>query len=109
MLNLDDIVDGEPAPGIPRQRPPWFSSDGQYEEFLKMTARDLGPRCITATSVAVEHLDESRRKELLSGCSLIPTLEFVCRTFARFDNAALFSRIGAFEKQFEVARARIRH
>jgi hypothetical protein len=68
--------------------------------FLKTTARDLGPQCITATSIDVEHLDESRRKELLSGCSLQPTLELVCGTFARFDDAALVSRIGAFEKHF---------
>jgi hypothetical protein len=100
MLNCDGIGEGGPPPGIPRERPPWFSSDEQYTAFLKMTARDLGPQCITATSIEVEHLDEPRRKELLSGCSLIPTLEFVCRTFARFDDATLFSRTGVFEKQF---------
>lgn len=91
---------GPRPPGIPRQRPPWFSSDVQYEAFLNMTARDLGPQCITATSIDVEHLDEPGRKALLSGCSLRPTLELVCATFARFDDAALRSRIGAFEKQF---------
>src|SRR5688500_4537725 len=48
---------GVPA-AIPRQRPPWFSSDAQYEAFLQMTARDLGPQCMTATSIDVEHLDE---------------------------------------------------
>jgi hypothetical protein len=100
MLNLDGIVAGGTPPGIPRQRPPWFSSDAQYEAFLKMTAGDLGPQCITTTSIDVEHLGEPRRKELLSACALRPTLEFVCTTFARLDDAALFSRIGAFEKQF---------
>src|SRR6476659_6775659 len=66
MLNSDGIVGGGLPSGIPRQRPPWFSSDAQYEAFLQMTARDLGPQCITATSVNVEHLDEPRRKEVLS-------------------------------------------
>jgi hypothetical protein len=28
------------------------------------------------------------------------TLDFVCSTFARFDDAALFSRMGTFEKKF---------
>jgi hypothetical protein len=100
MLNSDGIVGGGLPSGIPRQRPPWFSSDAQYEAFLQRTARDLGPQCITATSVKAEHLDEPRRKELLAAHGLRPTLEFVCTTFAWFDDAALFSRIGTFEKQF---------
>jgi hypothetical protein len=88
------------AAGIPRQRPSWFSSDEQYEAFLKTTRQDLGPPCITATSIDVEHLSEERRKELLGGHALQPTLEFVCNTFAQFDAAALYSRIGVFEKRF---------
>lgn len=100
MLNFDGIGEGGSPPSLPRKRPPWFSSDEQYAAFLKMTARDLGPQCITATSIDVEHLGELCRKDLLSGCSLIPTLGFVCRTFAQFDHTALFSRTGVFEKQF---------
>lgn len=88
---------GLPA-GVPRQRPAWFSSDEQYEEFLKSTADELGPQCITAISIDVEPLDENSRKELLGGYTLRPTLEFICKIFAQWDDAALFSRIGAFEK-----------
>jgi hypothetical protein len=55
---------------VPRPRPPWFSSDEQYEEFIKRTAHDLGAQSITATSIDVEHLDEDHRKELLAGCPL---------------------------------------
>lgn len=86
--------------GIPRQRPPWFSSDEQYEAFLKTMTHDLGPQCITASNIDVEHLDEQRRNELLANHALRPTLEFVCTAFAQFDDAALFSRTGTFEKQF---------
>ncbi|WP_327114063.1 hypothetical protein OHB12_33360 [Nocardia sp. NBC_01730] len=86
--------------GIPGQRPPWFSSNKQYEAFLNTMAQDLGPQCITANSIDIEHLDEQRRKELLAGHALLPTLKFVCTTFAQFDDAAMFSRVGAFEKQF---------
>jgi hypothetical protein len=71
-LNLDGIVGGGVPAGIPRQRPPWFSSDAQYEAFLQMTARDLGPQCITATSIDVAHLDEPARKELLSAQHCAP-------------------------------------
>jgi hypothetical protein len=94
------VVGGGAPPGVPRPRPPWFSSDQQYEEFLNRTAHDLGAQSITATSIDVEHLDEDHRKELLAGCSLRPTVGFVCGTFGRLDDAALFSRDGAFEKQF---------
>lgn len=99
-LNFDGIVGGGVPAGIPEKRPPWFSSDAQYEAFLQLIARDLGPQCITAASIDVDHLDEQGRRELLAAHSLRPTLEFVCATFARLDDAALFSRIGTFEKQF---------
>lgn len=92
-------VDGRLAAGIPRQRPAWFSSDEQYEAFLKSTADEFGPQCITATSISVEPLDEEDRKELLGGYVLRPTLEFICKIFAQWDDAALFSRISAFEKR----------
>lgn len=92
-------VDGRSAAGIPRQRPAWFSSDEQYEAFLKSTADELGPQCITATSVKIEPLDENDRKELLGGYVLRPALEFICKIYAQWDDAALFSRIGAFEKR----------
>ncbi|MEX3738526.1 hypothetical protein [Mycolicibacterium porcinum] len=98
MLNLDGVVGG--ATPIPRERPAWFDSDEQYEAFLKLTAQDLGAQCITATSIDVEHLDEQGRKGLLATHALRPTLEFVCRIFAEVDEAALFSRLGAFEKKF---------
>lgn len=91
------LAGGLPA-GVPRERPAWFDSDEQYEAFLKSTADELGPQCITATSVGVDPLDESARKELLSGYVLPPTLEFICKVFAQWDDAALFSRIGAFER-----------
>jgi hypothetical protein len=100
MVTRRGVVGGGAPPGVPRPRPPWFSSDEQYEEFLKRTAHDLGAQSITATSIDVEHLDEDHRKELLAACPLRPTVEFVCETFARLDDAALFSRDSAFEKQF---------
>lgn len=86
--------------GVPRQRPSWFSTDEEYAAFLKLMARDLGSQCITATSIDIEHLDESRRKALLGEHGLRSTLEFVCGTFARFDGAALFSRVRTFEQKF---------
>lgn len=91
------VAEGLPA-GVPRQRPAWFSSDEQYEEFLKSTADELGPQCITATSIDIEPLDVDARQDLLGGYALRPTLEFICKVFAQWDDAALFSRIGAFEK-----------
>ena len=99
-LNFDGVVGGGSPAGIPRKRPAWFGSDEQYEAFQELMARDLGPQCITATSIDVEHLDEQRRRELLATRALRPTLEFVCKTFAQLDDAALFSRLGAFEKKF---------
>jgi hypothetical protein len=84
---------------VPKKRPPWFESDEQYEAFLKTFAADLGPQCITATSIGVEHLDEDDRRELLSRSALKPTLLFVCGTYAQFDASALFSREGEFERQ----------
>ncbi len=92
--------DGGTRSGVPRQRPAWFSSDEQSEAFLKTTHHDLGPQCITATSIDLEHLDEQGRKELLADRASKPTLELVCRTFAQFDDAALNSRINSFEKKF---------
>lgn len=83
-----------------QHRPAWFSSDEQYAAFQQLMARDLGPQCITATSIDVEHVDEQRRKALLGKYDLRSTLDFVCSTFARFDDAALFSRMGTFEKKF---------
>jgi hypothetical protein len=100
MLNFDGVVGGGVPAAIAQQTSPWFSSDAQYEAFLQNTASELGPQCITATSIEVDHLDELHRKEMLSRHSLRPTLEYVCTTFARLDDAALFSRINAFEKQF---------
>jgi len=100
MLNLDGIVGGVSPAGVPRQRPSWFSSDEQYEAFQKLMAHDLGAQCITATSIDVEHLDEQRRRELLGAHALRSTLEFVCATFAKLDDAALFSRLQAFESKF---------
>lgn len=86
-------------PGVPK-RPPWFTSDEQYKAFIETFAKDLGPQCITATSIGVEHLTEDDRRGLLSNCALHPTLQLVCATYARLDAAALFSRDGAFEKRF---------
>lgn len=100
MFNPNGVVGGATPAGIPRQRPSWFSSDAQYEAFQKLMARDLGPQCITATSIDIEHLDESHRKALLREHGLRSTLDFVCSTLARFDDAALFSRMGSFEKKF---------
>jgi hypothetical protein len=98
-FNFDGVVGGAAPAGIPRERPAWFSSDAQYQAFLEMTARDLGPQCITAYSINVEQLDESDRKQLLSDHALRPTLQFVCATFARLDEAALHSRTTTLEKQ----------
>ena len=89
-----------PPAGIPKQAPPWFASQEQYEAFLKLTAMDLGAQCITATSIAVEHLDEDRRKDVLSKHALRPSLQFVCSTYASLDTEALYSREAAFEKRF---------
>jgi hypothetical protein len=90
-----------PAAGIPpKQAPPWFASQEQYEAFLKLTAMDLGAQCITATSVDVEHLDEDRRKDLLGKHALRPSLQVVCAAYARLDAEALYSRDAAFEKRF---------
>lgn len=86
-------------PGVP-QRPPWFASDEQYEAFLKTYAKDLGPQCITATSIGVEHLDEVGRRNLLGNYAVGPTLRLVSATYARLDAAALLSREGDFEKRF---------
>ncbi len=87
------------TPGVPK-RPPWFATDEQYEAFIKTFAKDLGPQCITATSIGVEHLEEDDRREFLTRFALEQTLQFVSNTYARLDAAALFSREGAFEKQF---------
>jgi hypothetical protein len=93
-------VMANPAAGIPKQAPPWFASQDQYEAFQKLFAMDLGAECITATSIDVEHLDEGRRKDLLSRYALRPSLEFVCSTYATLDAEALYSREAAFEKRF---------
>jgi hypothetical protein len=85
---------------VPKQAPPWFASQEQYEAFLKLTAMDLGAQCITATSIDVEHLDEDRRKHLLGKYALRPSLQFVCSTYAGLDAEALYSREAAFEKRF---------
>jgi len=90
----------KPAAGIPKQAPPWFASQEQYEAFLKLIAMDLGAQCITATSIDVEHLDEDRRKDLLGNYALRPSLQFVCSTYAGLDAEALYSRDAAFEKRF---------
>lgn len=87
-------------PGIPKKAPPWFASQKQYEAYLKLFAMDLGPQCITATSIEVEHLDEARRKALLSRYGLRPSLKFVCSTYAALDTEALHSRESVFEKRF---------
>jgi hypothetical protein len=85
----------------PRKKaPPWFASQEEYEAFLKLTAKDLGPTCINATSIDVEHLDQERRKEILSGYGMVPTLRSVCRTYAALDGAALYSDERAFESRF---------
>jgi hypothetical protein len=99
MSNVNSVVGGGLPAGVPRERPAWFDSDEQYEAFLKSTADEIGPQCITASSIDVEHLDEDARRALLGGYALRPTLEFVCRIFAQWDDAALSSRMGAFEKQ----------
>lgn len=77
MFNPNGVVGGATLAGVPRQRPSWFSSDAQYEAFQKLMAPDLGPQCITATSIDIEHLDESRRKALLREHGLRSTLDFV--------------------------------
>ena len=87
-------------PGFPDSGRHGSAPTNSTRRFLKSTADELrGPQCITATSINVNHLDEKDRKELLGGYALRPTLEFVCKIFAQWDDAALFSRIGAFEKQ----------
>lgn len=86
--------------GIPKQAPPWFPSQEQYESFLKLMKMDLGAECITATNLHVEYLDEERRKELLGRFALQPSLQFVCSTYAALDAAALQSRETAFERKF---------
>ena len=88
-----------PSAGIPKKAPPWFASQEQYETFLELMAIDLGAQSITATSINVEHLDDSRRKALLSGYALLPSLEFVCSIYAALDTEALYSREAAFEKR----------
>lgn len=84
---------------IPKQAPPWFASQDEYEAFLKLFAVDRGAQCVTATSIEAPHLDEASRKEILGGCALRTTLEFVCSTYAGLDAAALFGRETAFEKR----------
>jgi hypothetical protein len=84
----------------PKQAPPWFASQEQYEAFLRLIAMDLGAQCITAWSIDVEHLDEGRRKDLLSGRAVRPSLQFICSTYAALDAEALYSRQPAFEKRF---------
>ena len=59
---------------IPKQAPPWFASQDEYEAILKLFATDRGAQCITATSVEAPHLDEASRKEILGGCALRTTL-----------------------------------
>lgn len=83
---------------LPQQAPSWFASQDQYEAFLKTVAMDLGAQCITATSIAVEHLDEQSRKQLLGRFALRPTLQFLCSTYARLDAAALYGREAVFEE-----------
>ena len=65
-----------------------------------MTATMLGRSASTATSIDIEHLDELCRKAYSRRTPCNPAFKFVCATFARFDDAALFSRIGEFETQF---------
>ncbi|WP_174565357.1 hypothetical protein [Rhodococcoides yunnanense] len=95
----DSFGGGTGAPGgPPSERPAWFSSDRDYEAFLKTTKMDLGPQSITSTSIEVDHLDENDRRTLLGGYALQSTLEFVSRIFAQLDDAALNSRTNAWEK-----------
>lgn len=86
--------------GIPREAPPWFASQEQYEAILERYAMDLGPSCITATGIDVEHLDENARMVLLGQFALRPTLEFVSSTYARLDAAALKGGEAEFERKF---------
>jgi hypothetical protein len=85
---------------VPKQAPPWFASQEQYEAFLKLIAMDLGAECISATSIDVEHLDEDRRKDLLGKYALGPSLQFICSTYAGLDAEALYSREAPFERRF---------
>lgn len=66
--------------GPPQKAPPWFASQEQYEAFLELVAKDLGASSITAAGIELEHLDEGRRKEILRGYALRPSLRFVCST-----------------------------
>ncbi|AFM18586.1 hypothetical protein Mycch_3861 [Mycolicibacterium chubuense NBB4] len=96
--NLQSFLVGAGA-AVPKQAPPWFASQEQYETFQKLFATDVGAQCITTTSIDVPHLDEDDRKQALSNRSLRSTLQLLCSTYARLDAAALFGREAAFEKK----------
>jgi hypothetical protein len=85
-------------PGVPK-RPPWFTEE-QYEAFIKVHAKDVGAQSITAISVDVDQLEEGDRQNILSSCALLPSLRFVCQTFASLDAAVLRGREGVFELEF---------
>jgi hypothetical protein len=70
MFAAEDSGGGGP---VPKQAPPWFASQEQYEAFLKLIAMDLGAECISATSIDVEQLDEDRRKDFLGKYALRPS------------------------------------
>ena len=58
--SVQQFAASEPAGGgvVLQQAPSWFASQEQYEAFLKTFLMDAGAQCITATSVAVEQLDD---------------------------------------------------
>jgi hypothetical protein len=95
--NFQSFLTGAGA-DVPKQAPPWFESQEQYETFQKLFAMDVGAQCITATSIGVPHLDEGARKQTLSNRSLRPTLQLLCSTYARLDAAALVGREPTIEK-----------